>query len=527
MASNLIYCSLAVMSLVLAESIAGGMQERTIPDRGEVAGTIEQTALSQPLKDQCWEIKSLILAGREDDAETQLEHILHDAGAGEIARMADQILRVSSELESAGYSRNSRDLQTRLVAFLADRPQDRQLSYRTLQEAFFQGQNDFLLDYGRKVKTQDWQSHWLVAEAAADEFIGVMYPGPNMKTREQLKEIARVCTDHYEAAVSQAPDQYIRTRIACGWLSMIGHYRGNFGVDSALLRRQFPTHPAFKCTASPESIHAQAERFRAATRAAMESGEQGQLFDEESRERIVDAYAKQFEEYARIGIPDCVVDRIVKDVAFFFDRGLPIGRIKALDMTRLEELAPMFKWYLWRAILCDMPDEVEQEQIQVQVARIAKCCRDALADPNLPEELLRSVDASMEKFRRQHVELRDNRFVPYFKRVLSGNRFDKSVALLVDGCKDMRANAQDLAGRRLDRDLGRERSFIEAFIQNYGRGAFLNVLNAYSGWDRSLRNPLPDWIIGADSSEVNDYGIFTFLPRLGDPFPADQACPQQ
>lgn len=220
MVSSPIRYGLIVALLVLSGIAAGERQERITQNHRVVAETEQQSARSRVLSDQCQEITALILAGSRNDAMSRLEQTLHDAGTAEVAEIAGRVLDMTAQLRTAGHGPDARDLEKRLVAVLAGRPQSERVSYRTLQEAFFRGQNEFLLDYGREGNVQDWRSRRLLAEAAADEFIGLDRVGPDAAAKQRATEMARICTNHYEAAVLAAPDQYTRTQIACGWLSM-------------------------------------------------------------------------------------------------------------------------------------------------------------------------------------------------------------------------------------------------------------------------------------------------------------------
>jgi hypothetical protein len=455
-----------------------------------------------------------------EEAVRKLRQLLDNIEPHKVLSVVDEVLCLTGELELRGFAEDAREYERKLIDLLERDSQYGRVPYQILQKAYYRGQNIFLIDYGREVNDLNWQSHSLAAKAYADEFL--RYRSTEMRKMltpqersEKLGRLARMCTEHYEAAVSRVSDQYVKTQLAYEWLALKGY---NFPSDSLLIKRQFPTHPLFQCGASKESISEQAERIRVVTHDAIESGRQGKLFAQETRTEIVRSFVEEFKVYAQIGIPDHALNCIVRDIPFFFDIGMPMNLITESNTSRLRELEDMFKWYLWQAIILPIPDEYEQEQIEVQIDRITEHCRNTLADVNMPDEYSACLESYIMKWLAQYDKLGHNRFVPYFKRVLSRYRFSNVMSLLT---KNLTEVNKDLDGyteavKRLKHDLAEEQ--VTDVWKAHGFAALVQILADYARYDRPTATHLPNKIFRQDLGTINKYYVCAFIPGEGHPF---------
>ena len=465
------------------------------------------------------EIEALVSRGQKEDAVRRLREFLGTAEPNDAASIADDILGLTARLSSEGLASDTRGCEAIMLRLLLRGPRDEQKSYSLVQRALYRGQIDFVIDYGREMRDLSWRLHALVARALADEFLF----GESNRMRstmttdertEKLKQISRECTDHYEAAVSQVPGQYEKTQLAYQWLSVKGSF-STFSADSPLMTRQFPNHALFKCTAAVEEhVQAQAGRIRAAVRHAIESGRQSQQFADATRNEIARSFEEEFKIYAKIDIPEHVLDCIIRDIPFFFDRGMPMELIEDRAGSDLRELAGMFKWYLWQAIILPVPDDYEQSRIEEQVAGLAKRCIDQLTDPNVPEECVAAVRLKMDQWKAMYRELKENRFVPYFKRPLTRYRQELVDSALARGLTNTK---NDLKGPAT---LARQNGIysVADISKQSAFSILVLVVSDYTYYDRPSKTHLPGEVFHDDSGTLNKYLIGAWIPGQGIPF---------
>ncbi len=326
-------------------------------------------------------------------------------------------------------------------------------------------------------------------------------------TEEQatkLRTMARQCTRLYERALSAAPTAFEKTRIAAEWMAL--NVSPSFEADSQALRGVLPADDSLP-PADREAQSRQTVQFRDAVEKALHRGTQGAQLTPEARKDIVRLFPLEFEQFAGIGIPDAVVDDVVADLDAFLDVCLPLQYI---------EDAPVFgrtmRWYLWNALTRSLPDEIERAAIDEQVKAFGGVIRTEI-DRALAHADLKPLGAEYEaRWLRSYHRLKDNRWIPYYKRAIPGYRLDWMTANLKTRASEIGGKFPQEAARpdpwaKSSEERARE---IEKARSGYAFALYIAAWTEFARWDGPIYLPVPDAMIWGTTGTLNDYDVYGF-----------------
>jgi hypothetical protein len=320
----------------------------------------------------------------------------------------------------------------------------------------------------------------------------------------RLRAMARQCTLLYEHAVGAAPTTCEKTRIAAEWMAL--NVYPSFEADSQTLRGVLPAGDSLP-PGDREAQSRQIVQFRNAVEKALDRGTQGALLTPEAKKDIVRLFPLEFEQFAGIGIPDAIADGVVADLDAFLDVCLPLQYI---------EDAPVFgrtmRWYLWNALTRSLPDEVERAAIDEQVTAFGNVIRTEI-DRALAHADLEPLGAEYEaRWLRSYQRLKDNRWIPYYKRAIPGYRLDWMIAKLKARASETGAQFPQEAARPdpLAKSPEERTREIEKARSGYAFALYIAAWTEFARWDGPIWLPVPDGIIRGTTGTLNDYGVYGF-----------------
>lgn len=331
--------------------------------------------------------------------------------------------------------------------------------------------------------------------------------GSASATREQaaqLRTMARRCTRLYEHALSTAPTAFEKAGIAAEWMAL--NVYPLFEADSQVLRAVLPTGDSFR-PADGEARSRQIVQFRNAVEEALNRGTQGAQLTPEVRKDIVRLFPLEFEQFAGIAIPDAVADDVIADLDAFLDICLPLRYVE--DATVFGQT---MRWYLWNALTRSLPDEVERAAIDEQVRAFGSAIRTEI-DRALAHADLKALGAEYEaKWLRSYHRLKDNRWIPYYKRAIPGYRLDWMTANLRASASETRVKFPREAARPdpWAKSPEEKTRAIEKAHSGYAFALYVIAWKEFARWDGPIYLPLPDAMIGGSTATLNDYGVYGF-----------------
>jgi len=316
-------------------------------------------------------------------------------------------------------------------------------------------------------------------------------------------DLAKTCTLSYEKAVSLAPNQYLKTQIANEWNSLVARY--DFNVNSELLEDQLSI--ITKDIAIDSTIQDQISRFSTELKKAVDLGKQSSRFSEENRTTISNSLAKEFELFAKIGIPDNVFQQILKDIYFFFDEGLPMNLMVQLE--EIQELKQTLRWYLWYAIIQPSPNEFERKIIKYQVESFNKNFIDLDENTNIFNEYKQFLEKKASAWMELYEKTKDNRFVPYFKEGYTPYLF--SITLDQYKNESIRQDKNRIERLEAMKEIGISSNGYNINTDQRLMFSIINIYTSYITFDRPAVKYLPDYISGRETGTMNEFNIYTFL----------------
>jgi hypothetical protein len=264
-------------------------------------------------------------------------------------------------------------------------------------------------------------------------------------------------------------------------------------------------------------MEAQANRFRNVVEEAFEEGKQGKIFAQQTRDDIARYMVAEFRIYSKIGIPENVFNEIIRDIPYFFDEGLPMQLFK--KMSRISEARDTFKWYLWQAIITDLADDAERSEIERQIEYLNNVITNSMKELDIPTEYRSHFDTFITQWKSMYHRFRDNRFAPYFKRVLPEYRFKVVCTQVKEAfARNRREFDEDLAQLAwLPQDNEKEDKMPD-ICKEVGFATLVDIFSHYTLYDRPIYIPLPDKTFYQDKGTLNKYSVYTFIPGAGTPF---------
>lgn len=316
-------------------------------------------------------------------------------------------------------------------------------------------------------------------------------------------EVSKICTMHYENAVKLAYNQYLRSQLANEWFCLAA--RSDFSADSQLLKKQLSFNDME--IENDTAIARQVSVFTSELQKAMRAGKQSSILSEESQDIIAACLSREFETFAKIGIPGRVFQDLVEDMWFFFDEGLPLYFIK--QASRIAELRNTLRWYLWYSIIQPLPNEFEEKVIDYQVEYFANKSLDFNDTTQVLSEYKTVLSRRISMWKELFLRLKDNRFVPYYKEGYGPYLFGIS-------CSDFEKHCMEQAGNLSKKlDAAKKRIVENArYAEVLEQMCFFAVVNIYTSYliiDRPATKFLPDNVMGRDSGTMNEYYVYTFF----------------
>jgi hypothetical protein len=132
-----------------------------------------------------------------------------------------------------------------------------------------------------------------------------------------------------------------------------------------------------------------------------------------------------------IEIPEEVVEELLQDLPEFIDYYMYfVDRVDDGDALRHS-----MRWYLWNAVTCAKPVPLERRYIDLQISEVMAKLEARLDVFSVHPKCTTDPNEFVTRFVETYQILKDNRFVPYFKRVMFDyelERFHQQVKVLCD-----------------------------------------------------------------------------------------------
>ncbi len=289
--------------------------------------------------------------------------------------------------------------------------------YLALRAAFHDGKYDEVIVSLEELKEQghtEYRLLRLLARAYGESYvthIGDVFMGGGRLTDDDfllVDDLARHCTITYQEAMAAAPDAFERARTGSEWWQYAGGvYNAHISdaIRAAIDRdRESSTRPS-------EMQKLQREQFHVAFRAALETDSPTVAWVGDRKDEFAASAAYEFAQLAWMEIPDDHFDRMIKDLPDFVEKLLPSPD----PPSGPDCYAETIRWYLWAAITCEPPDEVERMMIDAEIAAFADDMRRVFDEELSHPELTQEGDARAAEFLAAYDAIKDNVFCPYFK----------------------------------------------------------------------------------------------------------------
>ncbi|MBN2132170.1 MAG: hypothetical protein JW741_21905, partial [Sedimentisphaerales bacterium] len=170
------------------------------------------------------------------------------------------------------------------------------------------------------------------------------------------------------------------------------------------------------------------------------------------------------------------------------------------------------RWCLWNALTRSLPDDVERAAIDEQVRAFGGAIRTEI-DGALAYADLKPLGAEYEaKWLRSYHRLKDNRWIPYYKRVIPGYRLDYMMASFTASASEMRVRVPRVAAAAHRRAKSPEEKAreIEESRSGYAFALYVAAWTEFARWDGPIYLPVPGAMIGGATATLNDYGVYGF-----------------
>jgi hypothetical protein len=276
----------------------------------------------------------------------------------------------------------------------------------------------------------------LLARATGERYLRYYHlgqlDGKSMSSveRTKLNQLARSCTESYELAVLGSSRNYDKACLAAQWWTLYMHPR--FNADSKIIRRH-TIAGLQKRQRLQRKINCQAAQFKSAFCALLHEAKSTQKWSLHNKEALCDMADKIFREFAIIDIPSDVFEVLLSDLPFFVCTFMP-----AIDPSKKAEIAQnTLSWYIWNALTVTLPDTIERQFIEKQVHEWAEGIEHNIHSLTVHPHFETAGSEYAKRFLKCYEQAKNNRFVPYFKRVLLDYQMQRSERTWASTYKDI------------------------------------------------------------------------------------------
>jgi len=352
--------------------------------------------------------------------------------------------------------------------------------------------------------------------------------------RTELNELADRCTRAFEAAFSSAPSRYEQARLAAEWWNY--RSRPKFSADSNRMREGFPDRLGASAESLRAKIDTQACAFQETFRSLLDACGRSAEWPGQTKDEFADSMAGEFRQLAVVDIPDAVFLDLLRDMRAFVLDYMPLPEGVGNNPVQYKET---MRWHVWNALMCRLPDETERQAIDGQVTQSTAIMKDQIDSMMEAAGLESSGDAYAVRFLSTYEKLKDNRFIPYFKRTVPEHEVNRGRAELneqlrqhVESWKRQIAAMEPLSreshvsGQRVSGGQGdiNERKNLAA---NYTRTLYALVFcNATLTSRPAVYGTLPEEFVMLSRATLNENWVWCFTVQKVVPFDALPRCPE-
>jgi len=431
-------------------------------------------------------IRCLIALGRMKEAEEEACTLTTDS-QGEVAeRLIARLDDIAATLEARRHKAQA-DAVLHMTRTCVGAIPDLDTRYRVLLRTFYRGKYELVATVAQAATAQATQQEMryrlsrLRARAMAAMYWR-MYDQKNLNDRSPtaeeaaaLRDVSRRCTRAYEDILQESPDPLAKVRAAAEWWCL--NANRYFKADSLALRAVLRPSEATAATQSAASIDAMTAQWRRHIDTLLDKAAIAGQTGPQQRTLAREALTQEFKALASLGLGQWMLDSLLPDMASFLGEGFPLA-----GQPSDETLERTLRWYLWIAVVRELPDEIERQQIQQQVESLARVLEEELGSVfgMSPEDPL-SAKVYADRIRNSYKQWVNRPFLPFYRRALLAHEMTGAISALRKKAKGL-AQAFDEAQRRGSRRPEVLRSRRQLYLDT----AYALTLHLYLYYDKPL-----------------------------------------